>query len=59
MTISSERVAFDRNGRIVKRRLGLAHEIDAATFMLSRAEMACLQHHPGHAANDDLHQPMW
>ena len=39
MTISSERVAFDRNGRIVSGASVWPMKIDAATFMLSAPEM--------------------
>ena len=56
MVISSLRVALARNGRMVSGASVWPMKIDAATFMLSApADAHRLQHHPGHAANDDLH----
>ena len=58
MVMSSLRVALERNGRMVSGASVWPMKMLAATFMLSAPRDAHgFEHDPGHAANDDLHEP--
>ena len=58
ITISSLRVAFDKKRPNRQRRFGLPHK-DAGRYVhaLRAGNPHRLQHHPRHAANNDLHHP--